>query len=72
MMDQWVHLCQRYQLGKAHDIADITLETALELLAAKATKAPVKKAAAKKAPVKKKTAQKKTTEKKAAAKQKAG
>ena len=30
-------------LGKAYDIADITLETALDLLAAKAAKAPAKK-----------------------------
>ncbi len=57
----------RATLGKAHDIADITLETALKLLATKAAKAPAKKAAAKK-----KTAPKKTTAKKAAAKQKAG
>ncbi len=62
----------RATLGKAHDIADITLETALELLAAKVAKAPAKKAAPKKAPAKKKTAQKKTKAKKAAAKQKAG
>ena len=57
----------RATLGKAHDIADITLETALDLLAAKAAKAPTKKAA-----TKKKTAPKKTKAKKAAAKQKAG
>ena len=57
----------RATLGKAHDIADITLEVALELLAAKAAKAPTKKAAAKK-----KTAPKKTTAKKAAEKRKAG
>ena len=57
----------RATLGKAHDIAEITLETALLLLATKAAKAPAKKAAAKK-----KTVQKKTTAKKAAAKKKAG
>ncbi len=50
----------RATLGKAHDIADITLETALDLLAAKAAKAPAKKTAAKKTPAKKKTAPKKT------------
>ena len=57
----------RATLGKAHDIADITLETALDLLAAKAAKAP-----AKKTPAKKKTAPKKTKAKKAAGKKKAG
>ena len=56
----------RATLGKAHDIADITLETALDLLAAKAAKAP-----ARKTPAKKKTAPKKIKAKKAAAKQKA-
>ena len=45
----------RATLGKAHDMADITLETALELLAAKLAKGsnkkktPAKKAASKKA-----------------------
>jgi DNA topoisomerase-1 len=62
----------RATLGKAHDIADITLETALELLATKAAKAPAKKTAPKKASAKKKTAPKKTTAKKAAAKRKVG
>lgn len=57
----------RATLGKEHDIADITLETALELLAAKAAKAP-----AKKVPAKKKAARKKTTLKKVAPKQRAG
>jgi DNA topoisomerase-1 len=70
----------RATLGKAHDIADISLETALELLAAKAAKGPAKKPAAKKAAPKKatakkaaakKTAAKKTTAKKTTAKQKA-
>ncbi|NDA18811.1 MAG: DNA topoisomerase I, partial [Alphaproteobacteria bacterium] len=70
----------RATLGKAHDIADISLETALELLAAKAAKGPAKKPAAKKAapkkatakkPAAKKTAAKKTTAKKTTAKQKA-
>ena len=59
----------RATLGKAHDMADITLETALELLAAKLAKggntkkAPAKKATKKAAP--KKAAAKKTTTKKA-------
>ena len=70
----------RATLGKAHDMADITLETALDLLAAKlarggltkkaAAKKSTKKAAAKKAATKKvaakKPAAKKTTSKKAA------
>ena len=70
----------RATLGKAHDMADITLETALELLAAKlakggatkkaAAKKSTKKATAKKAATKKvaakKPAAKKTTSKKAA------
>ena len=68
----------RATLGKAHDIADISLETALELLAAKAAKgtstpkkaAPKKKAAAKKTATKK-TATKKAATKKMAAKQEA-
>ena len=55
----------RATLGKAHDIADISLETALELLAAKAAKGP---ATPKKAAPKKKTAPKKTTTKKTATK----
>ncbi len=57
----------RATLGKAHDIADITLETALELLAAKATRGPSKKAAPKKKAAKKSTA-KKAAPKKAAPK----
>ena len=70
----------RATLGKAHDIADISLETALELLAAKAAKGPAKKPAAKKAapkkatakkPAAKRTTAKKTTAKKTTAKQKA-
>jgi len=70
----------RATLGKAHDIADISLETALELLAAKAAKGPAKKPAAKKAapkkatakkPAAKKTTAKKTSAKKTTAKQKA-
>ena len=70
----------RATLGKVHDMADITLETALELLAAKlakggatkkaAAKKSTKKATAKKAATKKvaakKPAAKKTTSKKAA------
>ena len=70
----------RATLDKAHDMADITLETALELLAAKlakggatkkaAAKKSTKKATAKKAATKKvaakKPAAKKTTSKKAA------
>ena len=70
----------RATLGKAHDMADITLETALELLAAKlakggatkkaAAKKSTKMATAKKAATKKvaakKPATKKTTSKKAA------
>ena len=70
----------RATLGKAHDMADITLATALELLAAKlakggatkkaAAKKSTKKATAKKAATKKvvakKPAAKKTTSKKAA------
>jgi DNA topoisomerase-1 len=60
----------RATLGKAHDIADISLETALELLAAKAAKGPTtaKKAAPKKKAAAKKTATKKATAKKATAK----
>ena len=62
----------RATLGKAHDIADITLETALELLTAKAAKVPVKKVDNKKAASKKasgkKVAAKKITAKKAASK----
>ncbi|MBO79684.1 MAG: hypothetical protein CMQ22_08995 [Gammaproteobacteria bacterium] len=68
----------RATLGKAHDIADISFETALELLATKAAKGPAtpkKKAAAKKTATKKtatkKAATKKTAVKKMAAKQKA-
>ena len=57
----------RATLGKAHDMADITLETALELLAAKLAKGSnTKKATAKKA--KKKAAPKKTPAKKAVTK----
>jgi len=62
----------RATLGKAHDMADITLETALELLAAKLAKggntkkAPAKKATKKAAP--KKAPAKKATTKKAIAK----
>ena len=58
----------RATLGKAHDMADITLETALELLATKLakggnrkkapTKRATKKAAPKKAPAKKATTKK--------------
>jgi DNA topoisomerase-1 len=55
----------RATLGKAHDIADISLETALELLAAKAAKGPT---TAKKAAATKKATAKKATAKKAAAK----
>jgi DNA topoisomerase-1 len=60
----------RATLGKAHDIADISLETALELLAAKAAKGPAteKKAAPKKKAAAKKTATNKATAKKATAK----
>jgi DNA topoisomerase-1 len=60
----------RATLGKAHDIADISLETALELLAAKAAKGPAapKKAAPKKAAPKKKAAARKAATKKTAAK----
>ena len=60
----------RATLGKAHDIADISLETALELLATKAAKGPAtaKKAAPKKKAAAKKTAAKKTATKKAATK----
>ena len=60
----------RATLGKAHDIADISLETALELLSAKAAKGPAtaKKAAPKKKAAAKKTATKKTATKKATAK----
>ena len=60
----------RATLGKAHDMADITLETALELLAAKLAKggntkrAPAKKATKKAAP--KKVPAKKAATKKAA------
>ena len=65
----------RANLGKAHDIADISLETALELLAAKAAKGPAKKPAAKtgasKKAVTKKAESKKAVAKKAIAKQKA-
>ena len=57
----------RATLGKAHDMADLTLETALALLAAKAAKGGTKKPAAKKAAAKK-TAAKKTATKKSAAK----
>ena len=53
----------RANLGKAHDIADISLETALELLAAKAAKGPAKKPAAKKAESKKTTAKKAASKK---------
>ena len=45
----------RATLGKANDIANITLETALELLAAKAAKGPAKKTTAKRAAKKKAT-----------------
>ena len=59
----------RATLGKTHDIAEITLETALELLAAKAAKEGGKKAPAKKSAAKKKSAvKKKPSAKKAAAK----
>jgi DNA topoisomerase-1 len=63
----------RATLGKAHDMAEITLETALELLAAKLAKGgSTKKAATKKTTTKKtttkKTATKKTATKKTAAK----
>ena len=57
----------RATLGKAHDMAELTLETALALLAAKAAKGGTKKPAAKKAAAKK-TAAKKTATKKSAAK----
>ena len=53
----------RANLGKAHDIANISLETALELLAAKAAKGPAKKPAAKKAESKKTTAKKAASKK---------
>ena len=59
----------RATLGKAHDMADITLETALELLAAKLAKggstkkAPAKKAAPKKAAAKKSGTKKAATKK---------
>ena len=61
----------RATLGKAHDMAEITLETALELLAAKlakggSTKKPSSKKAATKKTARKKTATKKTAAKKAA------
>ena len=51
-------------LGKAHNIADITLETALELLAAKAAKAEQRQ---KKASTKKKVARKRKNIKKSGA-----
>ena len=57
------HNKSRATLGKAHDMAEITLETALELLVAKLAKGgSTKKTATKK------TATKKTATKKAAAK----
>ena len=54
----------RATLGKAHDMAEITLETALELLAAKLAKGGTTKKAASKKPASKKSATKKTTTKK--------
>jgi DNA topoisomerase-1 len=59
----------RATLGKAHDMAELTLETALALLAAKAAKGGTKKTAAKKTATKqsaKKAAPKKAATKKAA------
>jgi DNA topoisomerase-1 len=56
----------RATLGKAHDMAEITLETALELLAAKLAKGGTTKKAASKKPASKKSATKKTATKKAA------
>ena len=55
----------RATLGKAHDIADISLETALELLAAKAAKGPAtpKKAAQEKSRREKDSDQKGSNEK---------
>ena len=58
----------RATLGKAHDMADITLETALELLAAKLAKGGATKKAAAKKPTKKATAKKAATIKVAAKK----
>jgi len=55
----------RATLGKTHDIAEMTLETALELLAAKAAKEAGKKAPAKKSAAKKKPSAKKAAAKKA-------
>jgi DNA topoisomerase-1 len=49
----------RATLGKAHDMAEITLETALELLAAKLAKGGTTKKAASKKPASKKSASKK-------------
>ncbi|MEK9719158.1 MAG: topoisomerase C-terminal repeat-containing protein, partial [Candidatus Puniceispirillum sp.] len=59
----------RATLGKAHDMAELTLETALALLAAKVAKGGTKKTAAKKTATKqsaKKAAPKKAATKKAA------
>jgi DNA topoisomerase-1 len=58
----------RATLGKAHDMAEITLETALELLAAKLAKGGTTKKAASKKPASKKSATKKTATKKTATK----
>ena len=58
----------RATLGKAHDMADITLETALELLAAKLTRGGATKKAAAKKSTKKATAKKAATKKVAAKK----
>ena len=58
----------RATLGKAHDMADITLETALELLAAKLAKGGATKKAAAKKSTKKATAKKAATKKVAAKK----
>ena len=61
----------RATLGKAHDMAEITLETALELLAAKLAKGGTTKKAASKKPASKKSATKKTATKKTATKKSA-
>jgi len=58
----------RATLGKAYDMADITLETALELLVAKLAKGGATKKAAAKKSTKKATAKKATTKKVAAKK----
>ena len=61
----------RATLPRDTEIADVTLEMSLPLLAEKAAKAPPAKKAAKKKATMKKTAAKKTATKKAAAKKKA-